>query len=78
MGILYSILIGGIAGWLGSTIMESHNSMIVNILLGIVGGVVGGFVAKRLGNDPSNDGTVMQILIAAVGAIILIFLGRLF
>lgn len=78
MGFLYSIIIGGIAGYLASTFMGSHNSMLINIILGIVGGLVGGFIAKRLGNDPDNDGLVMNLLISVGGAIVLIFLGRLF
>lgn len=78
MGFLYSILIGGVAGFIASRIMDSHHSMIINILLGIVGGLVGGFIARRLGNDPDNDGLVMHLLIAVGGAIVLIFLGRLF
>lgn len=78
MGFLYSILIGGIAGYLASVIMESHNSAIVNILLGIVGGFLGGFVARKMGNDPDNDGLIMNLLIAVGGAVLLIFIGRLF
>jgi uncharacterized membrane protein YeaQ/YmgE (transglycosylase-associated protein family) len=78
MGFLYSILLGGIAGYLASVIMESHNSAFVNILLGIFGGLVGGFIAKRLGNDPENDGLLMNLLISVGGAIVLIFIGRLF
>ena len=78
MGFLYSILIGGIAGYLASVIMESHNSAIVNILLGIVGGFLGGFIARKLGNDPDNDGLIMNLLIAVGGAVLLIFVGRLF
>ena len=78
MGFLYSIIVGGIAGYLASVIMESHNGAIVNILLGIVGGFVGGFIARKLGNDPDNDGLIMNLLIAVGGAIVLIFIGRLF
>ncbi|GAB3945694.1 hypothetical protein GCM10028805_15210 [Spirosoma harenae] len=78
MGFLYSILIGGVAGYLASVIMDSHNSAIVNILLGIFGGFVGGFIAKKLGNDPDNDGLIMNLLISVGGAIVLIFIGRLF
>lgn len=78
MGFLYSILLGGIAGYIASRLMDSHNSAIVNILLGIVGGLVGGFVAKRLGNDPENDGLFMNLLISVAGAVLLIFVGRLF
>lgn len=78
MGFLYSIIIGGIAGYLASTFMGSSNSMLVNILLGIFGGLVGGFVAGKLGNNRGNDGLIMNLLISVVGAVILIFLGRLF
>ena len=77
MGILYSIIIGGIAGYLASRFMGTHNTAIINIILGIVGGFVGGFIAKRLGNDPSNDGLFMNLLIAFGGAVVLIFLGQL-
>ncbi|MFD2937975.1 GlsB/YeaQ/YmgE family stress response membrane protein [Spirosoma flavum] len=78
MGFLYSILLGGIAGYIASRLMESHHSALYNIILGIIGGLVGGFIAKRLGNDPDNDGLLMNLLIAVGGAVLLIFLGRLF
>ena len=78
MGFLYSILLGGIAGFIASRIMDSHHSALINILLGIFGGLVGGFIAKRLGNDPDNDGLLMNLLISVGGAVVLIFIGRLF
>lgn len=78
MNFLFSILLGGIAGYLASRFMDSHNSALINIVLGIFGGLVGGFVARRLGNNPDNDGLIMHLLISVVGAVILIFLGRLF
>ena len=78
MGFLYSILIGGITGYIASRLMDSHNSALVNIILGIIGGFVGGFVARKLGNDPDNDGLFMNLLIAVGGAVLLIFVGRLF
>lgn len=77
MGFLYSILIGGIAGYIASRIMDSHHSVWINIILGIIGGFVGGFIARRLGNDPKNDGLLMHLLIAVGGAVLLIFVGRL-
>ena len=78
MNFLFSIILGGIAGYLASVIMGSHNSALVNIILGIVGGLVGGFIARQLGNRSENDGMVMHLLISVVGAIVLIFIGRLF
>ncbi len=78
MGFLYSILLGGIAGYIASRLMDSHHSALINIILGIVGGLVGGFIARRLGNDPDNDGLAMNLIISVGGAALLIFLGRLF
>lgn len=78
MSFLYSIILGGIAGYIASRLMDSHHGALVNIILGIVGGLVGGFIAKRLGNDPDNDGLLMNLLISVGGAMVLIFVGRLF
>ncbi|TAE23680.1 MAG: GlsB/YeaQ/YmgE family stress response membrane protein [Cytophagales bacterium] len=78
MGILYSIIIGGIAGFLASRFMGSSNSMLTNIILGIVGGFVGNFIADKLGNDRSNDNIIVKLLIAVAGAALLIFVGRFF
>lgn len=78
MGLLYSIIIGGIAGFLASRFMDSHNAWYINVILGIVGGFVGNFIASKLGNNKGNDGLVMNLLISVVGAVVLIFLGRLF
>lgn len=79
MHFLFSIILGGIAGYLASRFMGAHNSALVNVILGIVGGLVGGFLARRLlGNRSENDGLLTHLLISVVGAVILIFLGRLF
>ena len=78
MNFLFSIILGGIAGYIASRLMDSHHSALVNIILGIVGGLVGGIIFRRLGNNSENDGLVMHLLISVVGAVILIFLGRLF
>jgi uncharacterized membrane protein YeaQ/YmgE (transglycosylase-associated protein family) len=43
MGILWSMLIGGVAGWLAGQLMKSTgNCVLVNIILGLIGGLVGG------------------------------------
>ena len=50
MGIVWSLIIGGVAGWLAGTIMKGEGyGVLVNILLGIVGGLVGGLVFGLLG-----------------------------
>ncbi len=72
MGILYSILIGGVAGFLADLVFKRFSfSLVVQILLGILGGFVGGFIFGR-------DGTVFdQILTAFVGAVIVLGIAAL-
>lgn len=41
IGIIISIIIGGIAGWLAGKIMNSNFTLPGNIGIGIIGGIVG-------------------------------------
>lgn len=75
MHLLWSLLLGGVAGWLASQIMKSAgNGVFVNILLGLIGGLVGGWVFGMLGL--AAYGLVGRLVVATVGAIILIVLAR--
>lgn len=75
MGILWSILIGGVAGWLAGQIMKGQGyGLGINIILGIVGGLVGGWVFSLFGLATTN--IVGQLICATVGAILLILLAR--
>jgi len=73
------IVVGAIAGWLAGRVMKSRQSLIVNIVLGIVGSFVGGFVLTLIpGTQPVESGfSVGHILTAMVGAIIIIALVRI-
>lgn len=75
MHLLWSLLIGGVAGWLASQIMKSAgNGVFVNIILGIIGGLIGGWVFGALGL--LAYGLIGRLIVATVGAIILIWLVR--
>ena len=76
-GILISIIIGGIAGWLAQYITreDAPFGLIGDILLGIVGGVIGGFLFDLL--ELSASGIVGQLVISVVGAVILLYAIRL-
>ena len=73
-GILVSLIIGAVAGWLGSKLFQgSSNGLLVNLLVGIVGGVLGGWL---LGGTLSNlipIPYVGEIITAAIGSIILLW-----
>ena len=75
MHLLWSLLIGGVAGWLASQIMKSAGiGVFVNIFLGLIGGLVGDVAFGFLGLTAYN--TIGRLATATVGAIILIVLAR--
>jgi len=77
ISILLWLLFGAIVGWLAGMIMDSRNSLVGNIILGIIGSFVGGFVASLLGfGDFGGDFSfnLLNILIAVGGACLVIFL----
>ena len=74
MGILTSLLVGAIAGWLAGIIMGKKHKLLVNIILGVVGGAVGGWLLSLF--NISANGFLGNILVGVLGACILVFLAR--
>jgi len=74
---IYSILVGLIAGWLAGQVMKGGGyGVLMDILLGLVGGIVGGWVFGSLGLWPGG-GIVGSIVVSFVGAVILVALTRM-
>ena len=44
MGILGWIIIGLLAGWVASMVMNRHHRLIVNLIIGLIGAVIGGWL----------------------------------
>ncbi len=79
MGILSWIIVGLIAGWLAGLVVKGGGYGIVgDIVLGIVGALIGGFLAANLLGlgDAVNGINVTSIVVAAIGAIILVLIVR--
>ena len=77
MGILAWIVVGLIAGWLAGLVMKGGGYGVVgDIILGIVGGIVGGFLASSLFGLDLNGISIQSIVIAFVGAVIVIAVAR--
>jgi uncharacterized membrane protein YeaQ/YmgE (transglycosylase-associated protein family) len=75
------IVFGLIAGVIAKAIMPGRDpgGAIVTILLGIAGSIVGGFVGRALfgygrsaSGDISEPGTIISMVFAVIGAIILL------
>ena len=69
-----TIILGGLAGWIAEKVMKFDTGLIMNILLGIVGAVVGNFLLSLVG--VGLGGLVGQLIIAVVGACVLILIYR--
>jgi uncharacterized membrane protein YeaQ/YmgE (transglycosylase-associated protein family) len=77
MNILLWIILGAIAGGVASLITKSSNGMIVDIILGIIGAFVGGFVMNFFGASGVTGFNFYSLIVAVLGAVILIALGRI-
>ena len=73
------IIIGLIAGALGKLIMpgDDPGGIIVTILIGIVGAFIGGFVVGIFGGTGVTGFNIWSIIVATIGAIILLAIYRL-
>lgn len=76
MELVYFVVVGAVAGWLASTLMNMNASIIMTIVLGVVGGFIGGWGLGQIG-IMLPWGMVGEIITAAIGAVVLIFLYKL-
>jgi uncharacterized membrane protein YeaQ/YmgE (transglycosylase-associated protein family) len=79
MNILVWIIFGALAGWIASMIMGANAQMgaLANIIVGIVGAIIGGLIFNSFGAAGVTGFNLPSILVAVVGAVVLIFLVRL-
>jgi uncharacterized membrane protein YeaQ/YmgE (transglycosylase-associated protein family) len=80
MSIIGWIVLGLIAGWLAGQFMRGGGYGIVgDIVLGILGALVGGWITSALlGRDMVNGFNIESLIVAVLGAIVLIAISRLF
>ena len=79
MGTISWIVVGLIAGILAKLLVpgDDPGGIIVTILIGMLGAVVGGLAVSLLGSTGVTGFNVWSILVATLGAIILLVLFRL-
>ena len=80
MGIISWIILGLIAGVLAKWIMPGRDpgNIIITILLGIAGAIVGGFIWNILTGGGVSGINIGSIVLAVIGALILLWLYRMF
>ena len=80
MGFLSWIVVGLIAGWLAGLVVKGGGfGCIGDVIVGVIGGLLGGWIASRFFGmgDPMSGFNLESILVAFVGAVILVILLRL-
>jgi uncharacterized membrane protein YeaQ/YmgE (transglycosylase-associated protein family) len=81
MGLLAWMVVGAIAGWLSGQVMKGRGfGLFGDMLVGVAGGLIGGWLAGELFKVPNavNGFNLTSILVAFLGAVVLIVVVRLF
>jgi uncharacterized membrane protein YeaQ/YmgE (transglycosylase-associated protein family) len=75
MSILAWIILGLIAGFIGSKIVnKTGEGIFLDILLGIVGAVVGGFLFKAVGAAGVSGLNVYSLVVAVIGSVVFLLI----
>ena len=78
MSILAWIVLGLVAGFIASKLVNRTGSGIVmDLLLGVVGAFVGGFLFTKFGAAGVTGLNLYSILVATIGAVVVLFIYHL-
>jgi uncharacterized membrane protein YeaQ/YmgE (transglycosylase-associated protein family) len=75
MSILAWIILGLVAGFIASKLVNRTGSgLVMDLLLGVVGAFVGGFLFTRFGAAGVTGLNIYSILVATIGAVVVLFI----
>ncbi len=75
MSLLAWIVVGLVAGWIGSMIVNRRGEgLLLDLVLGVAGAFVGGFVFNLVGHSGVTGINLYSIFVAVVGAVIVLVL----
>lgn len=73
MSILAWIVLGVVAGFIGSKLVnKSGSGLVMDLVLGVVGAVVGGFVFEQFGHAGVSGFNLYSLMVAVVGAVLVL------
>jgi uncharacterized membrane protein YeaQ/YmgE (transglycosylase-associated protein family) len=73
MSIIAWLVVGLVAGWIGSMIVNrGGEGPLLDIVLGVVGAFVGGFLFNMLGHTGVNGINFYSIFVAVIGSIVVL------
>lgn len=77
MSLLWFLLVGLVAGWLAGKLVKGGGFGVVgDMAVGVLGAFIGGFLFRRMGVH-MGGGFFGSIIVATVGAVVLLFVVRL-
>ena len=78
MSILAWIILGLVAGFIASLLVNRRGgSLVLDLLLGVVGAFAGGFIFTRLGYAGVSGLNIYSIVVATLGAVVVLFIYHL-
>ena len=73
MSILAWLVLGLIAGWIGSMIINRRGEgLLLDIVLGVVGAFVGGFLFNMFGAAGVSGLNLYSMLVAVIGSVVVL------
>lgn len=73
MGLLAIVVLGLIAGWIASLIVDNAGKgPVLDMVLGIVGALVGGEIFSLLGAAPITGFNLYSLFVAVVGSVVVL------
>ncbi|BCH00298.1 transglycosylase [Mesorhizobium sp. 131-2-5] len=74
MSIISWIILGVIAGFLGSKIVnKTGQGILLDIVLGVVGAIVGGLIFSAFGASGVTGLNIYSLVVAVIGAVIVLW-----
>jgi len=76
MGVISWIILGLVAGWIASKIVNKTGSgMMMDIALGVVGAIVGGLIfSSLLGTSGVTGLNIWSLIVSVVGAVVVLWI----
>jgi uncharacterized membrane protein YeaQ/YmgE (transglycosylase-associated protein family) len=79
MSILAWVVLGVIAGFIASKLVNKTGSgLVIDLVLGIVGAVVGGFLFNQFGHAGVTGLNLYSLLVATLGAAVVLIVFHMF
>ena len=73
MSIIGWIVLGALAGWIGSLLVnKTGEGLLRDIVLGIVGAVVGGWIFATVGSAGVTGFNLWSLFVAVIGAVVVL------